>query len=91
MYDPDRVVEEFGMQLGEAADMYGDLDTAEDYGYVTRGYVMADRQGGMDRSHQLTVLPQAQISSYSIHCSGRDDRDRSVPGHWSCFHSSRSP
>lgn len=37
MYDPDRVVQEFGMQVGEAADMYGDLDTAEDYGYVTRG------------------------------------------------------
>ena len=37
MYDPNRVVEEFGMEIGEAADMYGDLDTAEDYGYVTRG------------------------------------------------------
>ena len=36
-YDPNRVVEEFGMEVGEAADMYGDLNTAEDYGYVTRG------------------------------------------------------
>ena len=42
-YDPNRVVEEFGMELGEAADMYGDLDTAEDYGYVTRGYVVSGR------------------------------------------------
>ena len=38
-FDPNRVVEEFGIGVGEAADMYGDLETAEDYGYVTRGYV----------------------------------------------------
>ena len=38
-FDPTRVVEEFGIGVGEAADMYGDLETAEDYGYVTRGYV----------------------------------------------------
>lgn len=38
-YQPsiDRVVEEKGVRIGEAADMYGDLDTAEEYGYVTRG------------------------------------------------------
>ena len=35
----DRVVEDKGIRIGEAADMYGDLDTAEEYGYVTRGYV----------------------------------------------------
>ncbi len=40
-FDPTRVVEEFGIGVGEAADMYGDLATAEDYGYVTRGYVNA--------------------------------------------------
>ena len=32
-----RIVEEKGVQIGEAADMYGDLDTAEKYGYVSRG------------------------------------------------------
>ena len=38
MYDdPSRVVDEKGMQLGEAADLYGDIETAKDYGYVTRG------------------------------------------------------
>ena len=25
--------------VGEAADLYGDVQTAEDYGYVSRGYV----------------------------------------------------
>lgn len=33
----ERVVEDKGMRLGEAADMYGDLQSAEEYGYVTRG------------------------------------------------------
>ena len=38
MYDdPSRVVNERGMQLGEATDLYGDIETAKDYGYVTRG------------------------------------------------------
>lgn len=35
--DPTRVVEEKGIRIGEAADMYGDLATAEEYGYVSRG------------------------------------------------------
>lgn len=34
-----RVVDEKGTRIGEAADMYGDLATAEEYGYVSRGYV----------------------------------------------------
>ena len=28
-----------GTNLGEAAALYGDIQTAEDFGYVTRGYV----------------------------------------------------
>lgn len=36
--DPARITEEKGVRIGEAADLYGDLATAEDYGYVTRGY-----------------------------------------------------
>ena len=32
-----KTVNEREIQLSEAADMYGDLETAEDYGYVTRG------------------------------------------------------
>lgn len=32
-----RVVEEKGIRIGEAADMYGDLGAAEEYGYVSRG------------------------------------------------------
>lgn len=37
--DPARVVEAKGTRIGEATDIYGDLATAEDYGYVTRGCV----------------------------------------------------
>ena len=32
-----RIVEEKGIRMGEAADMYGDIATAEEYGYVSRG------------------------------------------------------
>lgn len=32
-----RIVEEKGIRLGEAADMYGDIGSAEEYGYVHRG------------------------------------------------------
>lgn len=31
------IVQEKGMRMGEAADMYGDVATAEEYGYVARG------------------------------------------------------
>ena len=36
-HDAARVVEEKGIRIGEAADMYGDLGSAEEYGYVSRG------------------------------------------------------
>ena len=32
-----RLVEEKGIRIGEAADLYGDLASAEEYGYVSRG------------------------------------------------------
>lgn len=35
--DPSRVIEQKGMKMGEAADVYGNIQTAEDYGYVSRG------------------------------------------------------
>ena len=31
-------VSERGREFGEAVDIYGDIETVEDYGYVTRGY-----------------------------------------------------
>ena len=38
--DPSRMYEDpYKFTLGEAADMYGNLETAEEHGYVTRGYV----------------------------------------------------
>ena len=46
-YDPYRITAERGLQLGEAADMYGDIEIAEQHGYVTRGYV-SKTLGGMD-------------------------------------------
>lgn len=33
----ERIVQDKGIRIGEAADMYGDIDAAEEYGYVTRG------------------------------------------------------
>ena len=40
MYDDaNKFTAERDFQLGEAADMYGNLETAEEHGYVTRGYV----------------------------------------------------
>lgn len=32
-----RLAEEKGIRMGEAADLYGDIATAEEYGYVSRG------------------------------------------------------
>ena len=37
--DPAYIVEQKGLEMGEATDIFGDLQTAEDYGYVNRGYV----------------------------------------------------
>lgn len=31
------LVETKGIRIGEAADMFGDVETAEEYGYVSRG------------------------------------------------------
>jgi yeast amino acid transporter len=33
------VVTSRGNNIGEAADLYGDIQTAEQYGYVERGYL----------------------------------------------------
>ena len=35
-----KITEERGVRIGEAADIFGDLETAEDFGYVSRGYVL---------------------------------------------------
>ena len=43
--DMARVVDEKGVRIGEAADMYGDLATAEEYGYVSRGYADTQASG----------------------------------------------
>lgn len=37
--DPSRIIEDKGMKMGEAADVYKDIQTAEVFGYVNRGYV----------------------------------------------------
>ncbi|MCJ1300671.1 hypothetical protein MMC08_003468 [Hypocenomyce scalaris] len=36
-HDPASLVEEKGIQIGEAAAIFGDLQTVEEYGYVSRG------------------------------------------------------
>lgn len=52
--DPANVVETKGVRIGEAADMYGDLATAEDYGYVTRGCV--ERRIRMDLPGLMEIM-----------------------------------
>lgn len=37
--DPHQIKAELRLQLDEAADMYGNIDEAQEHGYVTRGYV----------------------------------------------------
>ena len=40
-----RITEEKGVRIGEAADIFGNLETAEDYGYVSRGCVSQNVSG----------------------------------------------
>lgn len=37
--DPATGLESKSGRMNEAADIYGNIETAEEYGYVTRGYV----------------------------------------------------
>ena len=82
-----RIVEERGLRVGEAADMYGDITTAEDYGYVTRGYTQGS---GKYLRRAAKGAHQAQIPSYSIHRPWRNDRHRSFLGYWTCLYASWS-
>ena len=41
--DPAALTHEKGIKIGEAADIFGDVQTAEEYGYVSRGYVSSFR------------------------------------------------
>lgn len=43
------IVQDKGMRMGEAADVYGDIGSAEEYGYVTRGLV--DRRAHLCNRH----------------------------------------
>lgn len=40
--DPATGMENKTGRITEAAGLYGDIETAEEYGYVTRGYVQID-------------------------------------------------
>jgi hypothetical protein len=42
-------------RIGEAADLYGDIQTAEDYGYVSRGYVHGASTNTPSREPVLTL------------------------------------
>ena len=71
----------------EAAAIYGDIETAEEYGYVTRGYV-----------HMLTywaladqVTFQTKVSAHPIHRARWYYWHRSLPWYRKCLHSRWSP
>ena len=74
--------------IGEASEIYGDYQTAEEFGYVMRGYV------GFPPWKKLLILLtvlsltvssdflQAQVPAHPIHRSWWDDWNRSISGNW---------
>lgn len=50
-----RIVADKGMRVGEAAEMYGNIATVEDYGYVTRGYVNRKKRNVRHGTRTLTA------------------------------------
>ena len=76
MYDdPHKITAEWGLQLDEAADMYGDVNAAQEHGYVTRGYV----RGALATWMLRLTTTQPQIAPYTIHRPWRYRRYRFVP------------
>ena len=49
----DRMADAKGQGICEAVDMYGDVETAEEYGYVKRGYTFLMRMNGASRLQGL--------------------------------------
>jgi len=84
--DATRIVEEKGTRIGEAADMYGDLETAEDFGYVTRGYVEEWPQSNQKK--QFLMVLQLEISSHPVHRTWWYHWDWSLFGHRESLYSS---
>ena len=80
--DVSAVVHEHGKSIGEAADIYGDLQTAEEYGYVTRGYVVAPLCPRFSLLDVLILRLKSQVSSHSVHCPWWHDRNWSFPRYW---------
>lgn len=80
--DPSRVAK--GGPIGEAADMYGDVATADEYGYVHRGCVKSDcLLEGIVIAHRSF---QSQESSHPVHSAWRYHRHRSVFRNWKGSH-----
>lgn len=63
-----RIVAGEGMRVGKAAELYGNVETVENYGYVTRGYVDTEEKVGRHGTRTLTVTPGSSpvISSLSL-------------------------
>ena len=55
--DPATGIESKQGRIIEAAGLYGDIDTAEEYGYVTRGYVQRARPLYCEGSRNLHSSP----------------------------------
>jgi hypothetical protein len=71
------IVASRGNHIGEAADIYGDVQTAEEYGYVSRGYALyfsIANEGTLTHftavsslvtfNSLLLVVPSVQVSSW---------------------------
>ena len=63
-----RIVADKGMRVEEAAEMYGNIATVEDYGYVTRGYVDRTKRIVRHGTRTLTATPALSpaISNLSL-------------------------
>ena len=53
--DAARITEGKGMRMGEAVDVFGDLETAEDFGYVSRGSVQREFFASFE-NYQLNMM-----------------------------------
>jgi hypothetical protein len=81
------IVEDRYPSISEAFDMYGDAQTAEEYGYVSRGWVVASISQKLpielllSGCRRLTSAVKSQISTSPIHRHRWHDWYWSLPGY----------
>lgn len=88
-HGPHKAVDVKNAAYGEAADLYGDAEAAERYGYVARGYAIIESlQKGA--GPMLTDRRQAEVPTHPVHRSRWNYRYWSLPGYRTSAHPGRS-